>query len=112
MKKLLSQYGILFIMAVFFWMLFGTATDRCALADEGTVTISGKVTSVAFGMFTPFGNRRAELVIEDKKGKTHVVHVGQKTAYIPHRTPAAGDKVSIVCVRKNGALAGVTVTYK
>jgi hypothetical protein len=82
------------------------------MADEGTVTISGKVTSVAFGMFTPFGNRRAELVIEDKKGGTHVVRVGQNTGYIPHRTPAVGDNVSIVCITKNGALAGVTVTYK
>jgi hypothetical protein len=112
MKKLFNQYRMLFVAAVLFWMFFGTAADPSAMADEGTITISGKVTSVAFGMFTPFGNRRAELVIEDKKGKTHVVHVGQKTAYIPHRTPAAGDKVSIVCVRKNGALAGVTVTYK
>jgi len=112
MKKLLTQYGMLFVAVVLFLMFFGTAADRLAVADEGTVTISGKVTSVAFGMFTPFGNRRAELVIEDKKGKTHVVHVGQKTAYIPHRTPAAGDKVSIVCIRKEGVLAGVTVTYK
>ena len=112
MKKLLNQYGMLFILTVLFWLLFGTASDPRAMADGGNVTISGKITSVSFGMFTPFGNRRAELVIQDKKGGTHVVRVGQNTSYIPHRTPDLGDEVTIVCITKNGVLAGVTVTYK
>lgn len=112
MAKLLVKHGILFVMTVCFWMVFVAAADQCALADDANITVSGKITSVAFGMFTPFGNRRAEIVVEDAKGKSHKVLVGQRTVYVPHRTPAAGDNVSIVCVKKNGTLAGLSVTYK
>jgi len=112
MRKLVSKYSVLAVMAICFWMLLVTAADQCALAEDANITISGKITSVAFGMFTPFGNRRAELVVEDAKGKSHKILVGQRTVYVPHRTPDTGDNVSIVCVKKNGTLAGLSVTYK
>jgi hypothetical protein len=103
---------MIFILAVVLGVFFGIATDPTAQAEESSKTISGKVTSIAYGAWTPFGKRRATIIVEDAKGKTHTVHVGHKTAYIPHRTPAAGDKVSIACIDNKGTWAGVTVTYK
>jgi hypothetical protein len=103
---------MLFILAIVLSVFYGIATDQPAQAEESSKTISGKVTSVALGVWTPFGKRRATLIVEDAKGKTHTVHVGHKTAYIPHRTPAAGDKVSIACIDNKGTWAGVTVRYK
>jgi len=103
---------MIFILAVVLGVFFGIATDPPAQAEESSKTISGKVTSVAFGPWTPFGRRRATITVEDAKEKTHTVYVGHRTAYIPHRTPVVGDKVSIACVDNKGLWAGVTVTYK
>ena len=103
---------MIFILAVVLGVFFGIAADPPAQAEVSSKTISGKVTSVAFGPWTPFGRRRATITVEDTKGKTHTVYVGHKTAYIPHRTPAVGDKVSIACIDNKGNWAGVTVTYK
>jgi hypothetical protein len=80
--------------------------------DEGSTTISGKIISVGYGRLVPFVGRSATLLIEDSDGKEHTVHVGVKTVYIPHRTPASGDKVSVNCIKNKGLWAATTVTYK
>lgn len=103
---------MIFILAVVLGVFFGIASDPPAQAEESSKTISGKILSVNYGAWTPFGRRRATIIVEDAKEKTHTVHVGHKTAYIPHRTPVAGDKVSIVCIDNKGAWAGLTVTFK
>ena len=103
---------MIFILAVVLGVFFGVATDRPVQAEESSKTISGKVTSVAYGVWTPFGKRRATIIVEDAKGKTHTVYVGHKTVYVPHRTPVAGDKVSIDCIKNKGLWAGATVTYE
>lgn len=101
-------FAVTFIMGVYLVPL----ADRPAIAEEDSVTISGRITSITYGFFTPFGNRRAEIVVQDRSGREHVIRVGQRTAYIPHRTPTAGDRVSIVCIRQDDTLSGVTVSYK
>ena len=103
---------MIFILAVGLGVFFGVATDPSAQAEESSKTISGKIISVAYGVWTPFGGRRATIVVEDAKEKTHTVYVGHRTAYIPHRTPVVGDKVSIVCIDNKGVWAGATVTYE
>lgn len=112
MKRILGYCARLFAVGFILYVCLGLAADQAALAEEESITITGKITSITYGMFTPFGNRRAEIVVLDKKGNEHVIRVGQRTAYIPHRTPTAGDRVSIVCIRQDNSLAGVTVTYR
>jgi hypothetical protein len=108
----MKEVCMAFILAVVLGVFFGIAVDTPAQAEESSKTISGKITSVALGAWTPFGRRRATLIVEDAKGKTHTVYVGSRTAYVPHRTPVVGDKVSIACILNKGVWAGVTVTYK
>jgi len=103
---------MIFVLTVALGVLLGVSSDSPAQAEESTKTISGKIVSVAYGAWTPFGGRRATIIVEDSKGKTHTVYVGHKTAYIPHRTPVAGDNVSIVCIDNKGSWAGSAVTYK
>ncbi|SPD75654.1 exported hypothetical protein [uncultured Desulfobacterium sp.] len=112
MKRTLGYCLGLFAVAFILYVCHGLPADQSAFAEEESITITGKITSITYGMFTPFGNRRAEIVVLDKSGDEHVIRVGQRTAYIPHRTPTAGDRVSIVCIRQDDSLAGVTVTYK
>ena len=113
MKRIFCGYGLMVIAAIILGMCLGVAEERPAFAgDDGTTTITGKITSIAYGPWRPFFGRRATIFIEDAKGKTRTVYVGHKTAYIPHRTPVAGDKVSIACIDNKGLWAGVTVTYK
>jgi hypothetical protein len=104
----LTLFAVTLIMGVYLMAL----ADRPAIAEDDSVTISGRITSITYGFPTFFGNRRAELVVQDKRGREHVIRVGQRTAYIPHRTPTTGDRVSIICIRQENTLAGVTVTYK
>jgi len=113
MKRIWSQHGLLFVAAIILGLYFGLASEPNAFAeDDDPTTISGKVSSIAYGAWRPFGGRRSTLIIEDKDGDFHTVYVGHKTVYIPHRTPIAGDDVSVVCIKKKGLWAGVTVTYK
>lgn len=112
MKELANKYRLLFIAAFLFLLFIGTATDQPALADDDMITVSGKIVSIVYGPAIPFVKRRAEMVIENNKGEKHTVFVGHKTSYLPHRTPVNGDKVSISCIKQDGRLAGVTVTYK
>jgi hypothetical protein len=112
MKKLQGYSLMLIAVAFIIGVCLLALEGRPAIAEEESVTVSGKITSVTYGFFTPFGNRRAEIVVQDKRGKEHVIRVGQRTAYIPHRTPEPGDRVSIICIRQDNSLAGVTVTYK
>lgn len=108
----MKKAWMIFILAVVLGIFFGIATDPPAQAEESSKTISGKISSIAYGAWRPFLGRSATISVEDSKGKTHTVYVGHKTAYIPHRTPVTGDKVSIACVKNKGLWAGVTVTYK
>jgi len=113
MKKLFGQFLILMFALLLSGIFCGITADSPAQADDASTTISGKVTAVTYGAWTPFSpRRRAVISIEDKNGKTHTVHVGRNTVYIPHRTPAAGNKVSAVCIKRKGVWAGVTITYK
>ena len=113
MKRILSQHGLLFVAAIILGLCFGHTSERPAFAEDGnSTTISGKISSIAYGAWRPFGGRRSTLVIEDEKENFHTVYVGHNTVYIPHRTPVAGDKVSVVCIKKKGLWAGVQITYK
>ncbi len=113
MKKLFGKSLILIFAVLLSGIFFGITADSPAHADDASATISGKVTAITYGAWTPFSpRRRAVISIEDKKGKTHTVHLGRNTVYIPHRTPAAGDKVSAVCIKRKGVWAGLTITYK
>ncbi len=113
MKKILSKHVLLFVVAIILGLYFGLTSEQPAFAeDESSTTISGKISSIAYGAWRPFGGRRSTLVIEDEEEKFHTVYVGHSTVYIPHRTPIAGDAVSVVCIKKKGLWAGVSVTYK
>ncbi len=109
MKK---YYGIVLATVIFIWICMGTGTMPNVCAEDSSITISGEITSVVLGIYMPFRNRKADLEVKDGKGKKHTIHVGFKTAYVPHRPPAVGEKVSIVCIKQGGRLAGVTVIYK
>lgn len=113
MKRIFNQHGLLFVATIILGLYFGLISERPAFAeDENSTTISGKISSIAYGVWRPFGGRRSTLVIEDAEENFHTVYVGHNTVYIPHRTPIAGDKVSVVCIKKKGLWAGVSVTYK
>ncbi len=113
MRNIFNQRGLLFVVAIILGLYFGIISEQPAFAeDDDSMTITGKITSIAYGVWRPFSGRRSTLIIEDEKENTHTVYVGHKTVYIPHRTPIAGDEVSIVCIKRKGLWAGVTVTYK
>ena len=107
MKKICMMLVLTFVLGVF----LAASTDQPAQAEDSN-KISGKITSVAYGAWTPFGRQRSTLVIEDRKGNSHTVFIGRSTVYIPHRIPVVGDKVSVVCMDKNGLQVGVSVTYE
>ncbi|MDX9785696.1 MAG: hypothetical protein RBT11_02880 [Desulfobacterales bacterium] len=111
MKNWLNRFGTTVIMAVCICIFGGEMTGNRILAEESTVTITGQIMSVTYGVWNPFGGRKATLVIQDAKRKQHIVYVGFKTSYIPHRTPELGDLVTIICIRTEGVLAGLTVSY-
>ncbi len=111
MKKVISQSHMLFFSVILLGLLFMFSADRPVLAEDSNITISGKIVSIAYGAFTPFGGRKAQIVVEDNNKKIHTIHLGRNTIYIPHRTPVAGDKVSVLCIKKKGLLAGASVTY-
>jgi len=80
--------------------------------EKGHVRFNGRIAKVTLGGWSPLG-RRATLVIENAKGRRTTVHVGFKTAYVPHRTPAKGDRVTADCLRDDeGRWAVETLTYR
>jgi hypothetical protein len=112
MKQLPDSSRILLIAAVLLALVVATPSWKPAVADEGAMTISGEIVSVAYGPWIPFVSRRATLVIKTQKDKQFTVYVGHRTAYIPHRPPVVGDKVKVDCIKNQGVWAGTSVTYE
>ena len=81
-------------------------------AQAKTTTISGKITQIDWGMWTPSGRRRAVLHVKTAKGNLYQIHVGMRTEYVPHKTPEVGNKVSCKVEKVNEVWAAHRVTYK
>jgi hypothetical protein len=102
--------GVIALIFICLFVAEGTRTPAWAQGHE--ITITGLITSASIGAWTPFVGRRATIVIRDRKGRSHTVYLGHKTSYIPRREPVAGDRVIVTCIREEGVLKGLTVTYE
>ena len=111
MRTLLHHKGTLGIVILFLSMFFGMSSTQLAWATDDTATISGKIVSIAYGSWTPFGRRPTTLVIKDEKNKEYTVYSGRRTTYLPKRTPVIGDKVTATCIRDNGVWLVILLHY-
>ena len=112
MKVFIRKNRISVISILFLTLFLAIESYEPAYPSAETATYSGKVVSVKLGLWLPFVNRTATLVIEDSRGRHHTVHAGLKTSYFPHRTPQLGDRLTVNCVKDEGRWAATTITYK
>ena len=103
----------LFITAIIAILLvFGFDPASIKIAEAKTIIISGEITQIDWGMWTPSGRRRAVLHVKTAKGNLYQIHVGMRTEYVPHQTPEVGNKVSCTVEKVRGVWAAYRVTYK
>ena len=112
MRMLLHHKGTLSIVILFLSMFFGMSSTQPAWATDDTATISGKIVSIAYGSWTPFGRRPSTVIIKDKKNKEHTVYAGRRATFLPERTPVIGDKVTATCIRNKGVWLVILLHYK
>jgi len=112
MKTLLNREYTFVFAALLLIVFFGMFSPQPAWATDDTATISGKIVSIAYGSWTPFGRRPSTVIIEDKKNKEHTVYAGRRTTFLPERKPVIGDKVTATCIRNKGVWLVILLHYK
>ena len=112
MKALFSKTGIFIVTIIALILVLGFEPVGVNTVQAQTATISGKITQIDWGMWTPSGRRKAILHIKTAKGNHYQVHVGMRTEYVPHKTPEVGNWVSCKCEKIRGVWAAHRVTYK
>jgi len=93
-------------------LIFGFEPIGGKTVQAKTTTISGEITQIDWGMWTPSGRRKAVLHVKTAKGNLYQIHVGMRTEYIPHKSPEVGNLVSCTVEKVNDVWAAYTVTYK
>ena len=108
MKKRTLIVGILCCALV----LLCYATAPPVHAQGGTKSVTGKITSMNYGMWVPFFGRRVIMVVQDSRGQDLTLHGGRRTVYIPRRAPILGDKVTVEFYKANDVWAAGLVKFE
>jgi len=112
MKVSFRKAGILAVAIITMALIFDFEPFGVTTTQAKTTIISGEIINIELGMWVPTGRRKAVLHVKTSKGNVYQIHTGIKTAYVPHRSPEVGDKVSCEVIKSGGVWAAYTVTYK
>ena len=108
----LSKVKIIVIASIAIVLIFGFGLTNIDPVQAKATIISGEIVQVDLGMWTPTGRRKAVLHVKSSNGTVYQIHTGIKTDYVPHKSPAVGDKVSCEVIKTEGIWAAYTVRYK